>query len=126
MSEFWVSEDIADNWLVLDFDAFKREVENSGGTWNLDGYCKSFIDNSKIKLPLVYVDKQGKIFFNEAAKKWERPDELELRLIEIWIRDMDRKPFVILLSRSLKELAEIAPDTLVSSIKGEGLKKSMK
>ena len=126
MSEFWVSEDIADNWLVLDLDAFKREVENSGGTWNLDGYCKGFIDNSKIKLPLVYVDKQGKIFFNEAAKKWERPDEIELRLIEIWIRDMDRKPFVILLSRSLKELAEITPDTLVSSIEGEGLKKSMK
>jgi len=110
MRDFWVSEDIADNWILLDLDVLRKEVESKGGKWNVDGYCKGFINNPNIKLPLAYVDKHGKVFSNEVAKKWESPEEIELRLIEIWTRDMARKPFVILLTHSLKELAEVAPD----------------
>jgi hypothetical protein len=90
MSDFLVSEDIADNWILLDLDVLRKEVESKGGKWNVDGYCKGFINNPNIKLP--------------------SPEEIELRLIEIWTRDMARKPFVILLTHSLKELAEVAPD----------------
>jgi len=110
MSDFWVSEGIADNWLLLDLDVLRKEVESEGEKWNGDSCCKGFINDPNIKLPLAYVDKHGKVFLNEVAKKWESPEEIEPRLIEIWIRDVARKPFVILLTHSLKELAEVAPD----------------
>ena len=110
MSDFWVSEGIADNWLLLDLDVLRKEAESEGETWNGDSCCKGFINDPNIKLPLAYVDKHGKVFLNEVAKKWESSEEIERRLIEIWIRDVARKPFVILLTHSLKELAEVAPD----------------
>jgi len=104
MSNIWADEDIADNWLVLDIDALKKEIEREGGKWNLDGYCKGFINEPRIKLPFAYVDKHGKLFFNETAKKWENPEEIQPRLIEYWA--MEGKPILVLLTRSLKELAE--------------------
>ena len=45
-----------------------------------DDYCKSFVDNPNVKLPLVYVDKHGKVFLNEIAKKWESPEKIERSL----------------------------------------------
>ena len=110
MNDFLFSEDIANKWLVLNLDVLRKEVESKGGKCNVDGYCKGFVNNPNIKLPLAYVDEHGKVFFNEITKKWESPEEIERRLIEVWIRDMAQKPFVILLTRSLKELAEVAPD----------------
>jgi len=50
---FLVSEDIADNWILLDLDVLRKEVESKGGKWNVDGYCKGFINNPNIKLPLA-------------------------------------------------------------------------
>ncbi len=110
MRDIWVSEDIADNWILLDLDVLRKEVESKGGKWNVDGYCKSFVDNPNVKLPLAYVDKHGKVFSNEEAKKWESPEKIERSLLEIWARDTPGKPFIVLLTHSLKELAEVAPD----------------
>ena len=110
MSDIWGSEDIAENLLLLDPDVLREEVESKGGTWNVDECCKSFVDNPNVKLPLAYVDKHGKVFFNEIAKRWESPEKIERSLLEIWTRDTPRKPVIVLLTHSLKELAEIAPD----------------
>jgi hypothetical protein len=110
MRDIWVSEDIADNLLLLDPDVLREEVESKGGTWNVDDCCKSFVDNPNVKMPLAYVDKHGKVFFNKIAKKWESPEKIERSLSEIWARDTPRKPSIVLLTHSLKELAEVAPD----------------
>jgi len=110
MREVWAEEDIADNWLFLDMNALKREVERKGGKWNLDAYCKDFVTNPKIKLPFVYVNKNGKLFFNETARKWERPEEIKPKLLELWA--IDGKPFLAMLTGSLKELAQFEiPDS---------------
>ncbi len=110
MSDIRVSEDIADNLLLLDPDALREEVESEGGTWNMDDCCKSFVDNPNVKLPLAYLDKHGKVFLNETAKRWESPEKIESSLLEIWTRDTPQKPVIVLLTHSLKELAEFAPD----------------
>lgn len=124
MSGLWVSEDIADNWLLLDLDVLRKEVESRGETWNVDSCCKGFVDNPNIELPMAYVDEHGKVLSNEAAKKLESPEAIERRLIEIWMRNMARKPFVILLTHSLRELAEVAPDAcaLIRMLKWRGPK----
>ena len=110
MSDIWLSEDIGDNLLILDPDVLKQEVESTGGTWNVDDCCRSFVDNPNVKLPLAYVDKHGKVFFNEILRKGESPEKIEGDLLEIWIKSTPRKPFIALLTHSLKELAEVAPD----------------
>jgi hypothetical protein len=110
MSDMWVSEDIAEDLLLLDPDVLRERVESEGGTWNVDECCKSFIDNPNVKLPLAYVDEHGKVFFNEMIKKGESPEKIEGSLLEIWTKNTPRKPFIALLTHSLKELAEVAPD----------------
>lgn len=110
MSDIWLSEDIGDNLLILDPDVLKQEVESTGGTWNVDDCCRSFVDNPNVKLPLAYVDKHGKVFFNEIVRKGESPEKIEGDLLEIWTKNTPRKPFIALLTHSLKELAEVSPD----------------
>jgi hypothetical protein len=92
-----------ENWLFLDLNALKREIESEGHKWNLDDYCKGMINNQKEKLPLAYVDKRGNVFFNESALKFERTEEIESTLRELWA--FDGEPKVALLTRSLLELA---------------------
>ena len=110
MSDVWVSEDIADNLLLLDPDVLGEEVESKGETWNVNDCCKSFVDNPNVKLPLAYVDKHGKVFFNEIVRKGESPEKIEGDLLEIWTKNTPRKPFIALLTHSLKELAAVSPD----------------
>ena len=110
MSDIWPSEDIDDSLLILDTDVLKQEVENKGGAWNVDDCCKSFVDNPNVKLPLAYVDQHGKVFFNEIVRKGESPEKIESSLLEIWTKNTPRKPFIALLTHSLKELAEVSPD----------------
>jgi len=110
MSDIWLSEDIGDNLLILDPDVLKQEVESTGGTWNVDDCCRSFVDNPNVKLPLAYVDKHGKVFFNEIVRKGESPEKIEGDLLEIWTKNTPRKPFIALLTHSLKELAAVSPD----------------
>ena len=71
------------------------------------------------KQPQVCVNRKGEMFFNEAARKYtiesETRDAIEL-LIGVGIIT---PPLIITLTRSLKELAEMAPDTQVMHLSGD-------
>jgi hypothetical protein len=96
-------EDIAANWLFLDDRKKEKEI-------------KQVLADPQVKLPLAYVDKRRRVFFNESAKKFERIEEIENKIREL--EALAGKPLMILLTRSLKELVEIAPDTRVTAIEG--------
>jgi len=70
--------------------------------------------------PLAYVRKGGRISFNEVAKRVEFIDEVKEILTLIW--QHDHKPRILMLTSSLKELAEIAPSLKVVSMGGYGVK----
>lgn len=98
-----MNEDISANWLIM--DARNKEEE-----------IKQVFSNPQVKLPLAYIDKHRHIIFNESAKKFERIEEIEKSVKQLGARA--GKPIVVLLTSSLKELAEIAPDTRVGYIEG--------
>lgn len=58
-------------------------------------------------MPLAYVRKDGRISFNEVAKKFEFIEEIREVLTMVWKDDHEERIFC--LTSSLKELAEIAP-----------------
>ena len=58
-------------------------------------------------MPLAYVRKDGRISFNEAAKKFESIEEIREVLTKVWKYDYGE--MIILLTRSGRELAEISP-----------------
>jgi len=71
------------------------------------------------KGPYVYVNRKGEVFFNETAKKYaiesEVRDAIELLL---GFRFLPDPPLSICLTNSLRELAEMAPDTRVFHLEG--------
>jgi len=114
MNDFWTDEEIASNWLVLDLNALRKNVEDHGQKWDLDSVVRGMFFNPKVKLPMAYVDKKGNVLFNEPGRKFERPEEIENILRERWALEGD--PIVVLLTREGGELAQCAPDARVSAI----------
>jgi uncharacterized protein (DUF1697 family) len=113
MTNFGI-EDIAENWLFLDLNALRKNVEGHGHKWDLDSFVKEMLNSGLQKLPIAYVDKKGNVLFNESAQKFERPEEIESILRERWALEGD--PIVVLLTREGRELVQCAPDILVSKI----------
>ena len=64
-------------------------------------------------MPLAYVRKDGRISFNEVAKKFEFIEEIREVLTIVWKDDHEERIFC--LTRSIKELAEIAPKLKTAS-----------
>ncbi len=58
-------------------------------------------------MPLAYVRKDGRISFNEVAKKFEFIEEIRDVLTTVWKDDHEER--ILCLTSSIKELAEIAP-----------------
>ena len=114
MNDFWTDEEIASNWLVLDLNALRKNVEDHGQKWDLDAFVRGTFFNPKLKLPIAYVDKKGNVLFNEPGRKFERPEEIENILKERWA--LEGNPIVVLLTREGRELVQCAPDTRVSKI----------
>jgi hypothetical protein len=114
MNDIWTDEEIASNWLFLDLNALRKQVEDHGHKWDLDSFIKGMFCSPKFKLPIAYVDKKGNVLFNESARKFERPEEIENILRERWALEGD--PIVVLLTREGRELVQCSPDTLVSNI----------
>jgi hypothetical protein len=114
MTDFWTDEEIASNWLFLDLNALRKNVEDHGQKWDLDSFVRGMFFNPKLKLPIAYVDKKGNVLFNEAGRKFERPEEIENILKERWA--LEGSPIVVLLTREGRELVQCAPGTIVSKI----------
>jgi len=69
--------------------------------------------------PSVYVSPKGEIFFNENARKYAIESEVR-EAIELLIAfDLLEVPIQICLTNSMKELAEISPDSIIVQCEGE-------
>lgn len=102
-----------EGWLILNLDNTKGK--------NKDKFCKKLIADSKMKMPLAYVDKQGNIYFNKSALQFIKGDEQNTRetLKENWIL-RGKTPIVICLTNSARKLVELgAGDTLVARLEGD-------
>ena len=79
------------------------------------------------KEPYVYVNQKAEIFFNQAAKKYavesEVRDAIELLLGLGYLPD---PPLTIVLTNSLRELAEMSPNTKISHLEGTAYPYEMK
>ena len=74
-------------------------------------------------MPLAYVRKNGRISFNEVAKKFEFIEEIREVLTTVWKDDHEEGIFC--LTSSIKELAEIAPKLKMVGL-GASIVKDMK
>lgn len=92
-----------------------REIELNSDIGEKVALC--LIETSKE--PRVFVNRQGEITFNDTAKKYANENDVKDAIYLLIGFEYLTPPTLIVLTRSLSELAKMEPDQKIVRLKGE-------